>query len=140
MSAATLEDLRTLRPRHVCLIKPSALGDIVNALPVLAALRRRWPEARFTWVVNRSLRGLLDGHPALDEVIAYDRGGTGRSPLGLLRFAGFLRRLGRGDFDLAVDLQGLLRSGLMAFATRAGVRVGLADAREGATRFYTHRV
>jgi ADP-heptose:LPS heptosyltransferase len=137
---AKLEELRTLSPRRICLIKPSALGDIVNALPVLSALRQRWPEAWIAWVVNRSLRSLLDGHPALDEVIVYDRGGMMRSPSGLVQFARFLRQLGRGEFDLTVDLQGLLRSGLMTFATRAGVRVGLGDAREGATRFYTHRV
>ncbi len=133
-------ELRDLSPRRVCLIKPSALGDIVNALPVLSALRRRWPEAKIAWVVNRSLRALLDGHPALNEVISYDRGGTGFSPAGLIDFSQFLGELRRGQFDLTIDLQGLLRSGLMAYATGAGVRVGLADAREGATRFYTHRI
>jgi heptosyltransferase-1 len=137
---STLNDLRTLRPGRVCLIKPSSLGDVVNALPVLTALRRHWPNASIAWVVNRSLRGLLDGHPALDEVITYDRGGTRATPVGLSRFAQFLRQLGRGGFDLAIDLQGLLRSGIMARATGARVRVGLADAREGATRFYTHHV
>jgi heptosyltransferase-1 len=137
---APLDDLRTLRPKRVCLIKPSALGDIVNALPVLAALRHRWPEAWIAWVVNRSLRGLLDGHPALDEVIVYDRGGTKPSPAGMVRTVRFLRQLGRHRFDLTVDLQGLLRSGIMTIATGARVRVGLADAREGAARFYTHRV
>src|SRR5258708_39070201 len=97
-------------PPRICLIKPSALGDIVNALPVLSALRQRWPEAWIAWVVNRSLRGLLDGHPALDEVIVYDRGGMLRSPSGLVQFARFLRQLRRGEFDPTVDLQGLLPS------------------------------
>ncbi len=137
---ATLAELRTLSPQRVCLIKPSALGDIVNALPVLSALRQRWPEAWIAWVVNHSFRGLLDGHPALDEVIPYDRGGTKRSPVGLARLTGFLQQLGRGGFDLTVDLQGLLRSGIMALATGSRVRVGLSDAREGAARFYTHQV
>ncbi len=135
-----LAELQNLRPRRVCLIKPSALGDIVNALPVLSALRQRWPEAWIAWVVNHSFRGLLDGHPALDEVIPYDRGGTKRSPVGLARFTTFLHHLGRSGFDLTIDLQGLLRSGIMALATGSKVRVGLADAREGAGRFYTHLV
>jgi lipopolysaccharide heptosyltransferase I len=138
--SGTLEDLAGLSPRRVCLIKPSSLGDIVHALPVLTILRQHWPEASIAWVVNRSLSSLLDGHPALNEVITYDRGGTHASPAGLSKFAGFLRQLGRGGFDLAIDLQGLLRSGIMALATGAKVRVGLADAREGATRFYTHAV
>jgi lipopolysaccharide heptosyltransferase I len=133
-------DLQRIEPRRVCLIKPSSLGDVVHALPTLAALRRLWPEAHFAWVVNTGLRGLLDGHPMLDEVIPFDRARVGWSPSGLAAFAAFLRSLGRRRFDLAIDLQGLLRSGLMTAATGAPVRVGLAGAREGSTRFYTHRV
>ena len=128
-------DLRQVRPGRVCLIKPSALGDVVNALPTLAALRARWPEARISWVVNRSLRGLIDGNPAIDEVIPHDRAGAG-----IAGFARLLDGLRRRRFDVAIDLQGLLRSGLMAAATGAKVRVGLADFREGSTWFYTHRV
>jgi lipopolysaccharide heptosyltransferase II len=133
-------DLKALRPRRVCLIKPSALGDVVNAFPALAALRSRWPGAHLTWVVNRGLRGLLDGHPEIDAVIAYDRSkGEGRgSRLGT--FTGLLRALRGERFDLTIDLQGLLRSGVMTAATGAPVRVGLADAREGARWVYTHRV
>ena len=92
-----------------------------------------------TWVVNSSLRGLLDGHPELDRVIAFDRGRARRAS-GLAMVARFLASLRRERFDLTIDLQGLLRSGLMTLATGARVRVGLADAREGATRFYTHRI
>jgi heptosyltransferase-1 len=135
-----LHELRDLRPARVCIIKPSALGDVVNALSALSALRAIWPEAKISWVINASLRGLLDGHPELDEVVVYDRARTSFSPRGLARFARFLGGLRGGEYDLAIDLQGLLRSGLMAAATRAPFRVGLADAREGATRFYTHRV
>jgi lipopolysaccharide heptosyltransferase I len=133
-------NLADIEPRRVCLIKPSSLGDVVHALPTLAALRDRWPSARFAWVVNSGLRGLLDGHPLLDEVIPFDRARVGLSPSGLAAFASFLRSLRRERFDVAIDLQGLLRSGLMTAATRAPVRVGLSSAREGATRFYTHRV
>jgi len=127
--------LSTLRPGRVCLIKPSALGDVVNAFHALASLRAHWPSASITWVINKSLRGLVDGHPDVDAVIAYDRVNPRVGP-----FLSFLNELRRGRFDLAVDLQGLLRSGVMAAATGAPVRVGLADAREGATWFYTHRV
>jgi len=135
-----LAELRNLRPDRVCLIKPSALGDIVNALPVLSSLREIWPEAKFAWVVNRSLRGLVDGHPELDEVILYDRTKSGLSPRGIGTFAGFLRDLRSRRFDVTIDLQGLLRSGIMTAATGAKFRVGRADAREGGAWFYTHRV
>src|SRR4051794_7965763 len=132
--------LEGLRPERVCLIKPSALGDVVHALPVLSALRARWPSARIAWVINRGLRGLLDGHPELDEVIPFDRAQARLRPGGILVTGRFLVDLRRRRFDLAVDLQGLLRSGIMAAATGAAIRIGLAGAREGATRFYTHRI
>ena len=133
-------DLRSLRPERVCILKPSALGDVVNALPVLSALRERWPEAHFSWVINRGLRGLLDGHPDLDEVIPFDRASVRPTPRGIAEVARFLRGLRRRRFDLVIDLQGLFRSGLMAAASGAPVRVGRRDAREGSARFLTHQV
>lgn len=133
-------DLRALRPARVCIIKPSALGDVANAFSTLHALHELWPEASFAWIINKSLRGLVDNHPLIDDVIVYDRANIRFSPQGLRSLAGFIRGLPGHRFDLAIDLQGLLRSGLMTAATRAPVRVGLADAREGAALFYTHRI
>ena len=51
--------LTGLTPRRIALIKPSALGDIIHALPVLCALRARFPQAHITWVVNRTYEPLL---------------------------------------------------------------------------------
>ncbi|MEO6808780.1 MAG: glycosyltransferase family 9 protein [Isosphaeraceae bacterium] len=133
-------DLTQLRPERVCLIKPSSLGDIVHALPVLSALRRQWPDARMAWVVNTGLRSLLDGHPDLDEVIPFDRAGFRLSPGGLAKFGRFLADLRRRRFDVTIDLQGLLRSGIMTAATGAKVRIGQPFAREGADQFYNHRL
>src|SRR5262249_9477786 len=130
--------LAELDPRRIVLIKPSALGDVINALPALCALRRRFPRAHITWVVNRSYVPLLQGHPDLDATLPFDRGGSRRGWPGRLRaLFSFCRQLRAGAFDLAIDLQGLFRSGLMTRATGAPRRVGLAGAREGARWFYT---
>ena len=138
MPTASLDQLA---PRRVCLIKPSSLGDIVHALPdALGPPRPMARGANLAWVVNRGLRGLLDGHPDLDEVIPFDRARAKFNPSGIASLGRFLAGLRVRNFDLAIDLQGLLRSGIMSVATGAPVRVGLADAREGASRFYTHRV
>jgi lipopolysaccharide heptosyltransferase I len=124
--------------RRIALIKPSALGDIVHSLPVLSALRRRYPHAHITWVVNRSYQPLLADHPDLDATLPFDRsairGGFLAAVVGYGRFFQLLRR---EKFDLVIDLQGLLRTGLMSLATRAPRRVGLDSAREGARWFYT---
>ncbi len=128
-------------PTRIALIKPSALGDILNALPVLAALRRRFPDAHLAWVVNRGYAPLLERHPDIDELIPFDRAAPRGGTLGgAVAFVRFLRLLRRRRFDLAIDLQGLLRSGLMTLATGAPLRVGLASSREGARWCYTHRV
>jgi ADP-heptose:LPS heptosyltransferase len=93
--------------------------------------------------VGGAFASLLDGHPQLDELIRFERRRFARgwhnpsAAAGLFRFA---RDLRRGEFDLVIDLQGLLRSGWMTMRTRAQVRVGFSDARELAHLFYTHRV
>jgi lipopolysaccharide heptosyltransferase I len=138
MAKRELEPLSDLRPRRVCVIKPSALGDIVQSLPVLSALRARWPETHLAWVVNRGLTGLFDRHPELDQVIPFER--TSRGIGRIASAARLARQLREGGFDLAIDLQGLLRSGLMTLGTGAARRVGFADAREGAALAYTDRI
>jgi lipopolysaccharide heptosyltransferase I len=121
--------------KRIAIIKPSALGDIVHALPVLTALRERFANSHITWVVNRTYEPLLRGHPDLDAVLPFDRGARAAvAAMAALRFA---RRLRNNRFDLVLDLQGLFRTGLMAAATGASRRVGLSSAREGATHFYT---
>jgi heptosyltransferase-1 len=128
---------------NVLIIKPSALGDIVHTLPVLNLLRRRWPAARISWLVGSPFASLLHGHPQLDEVITFDRGRFGRSwrdpraAVGLFRF---LNGLGERNFDLVIDLQGLMRSGWLTAFTEAPIRVGFSNAREFAHLFYTHHV
>jgi heptosyltransferase I len=130
-------------PRRILIIKPSALGDVVHTLPVLNLLRRRWPAAHISWVVGGPFASLLEGHPQLDEVVRFERRRFGRgwrdpgAAVGLFKFMSKLRR---GQFDLVLDLQGLLRSGWMTLRTRAPVRVGFSNARELAHLIYTHRV
>jgi lipopolysaccharide heptosyltransferase I len=128
-------------PSRILMIKPSAIGDVVHALPVLNLLRRKWPGSKISWLVTPGCAGLLDGHPQLDEVIRFDRkrlGNTWRS----IGAAGALGDLGRElnsrRFDLVIDLQGLLRSGLLGFGTGAAVRVGSSSDREFGWMFQTH--
>src|SRR2546422_11079910 len=111
MTAVQRMPLNEYAASRIALIKPSALGDIIHSLPVLTALRRRYPAAHITWVVNRNYELLLRGHPDLDETLPFDRGSSRGGGLRAVNsYAGFLRELRRRRFDLAIDLQGLLRS------------------------------
>lgn len=133
----------TLPPSRILIIKPSSLGDLVHALPVLAALREAHPKAHIAWLVNEELADLLEGHPLLDDVIRFDRrrfGRMWRSPRILIDFLQFVGEIRRERFDLVVDLQGLIRSAFLAYASGARQRVGFRTAREFSWLFYSKRV
>jgi lipopolysaccharide heptosyltransferase I len=128
---------------RILLIKPSSLGDIVHALPVLHGLRGRYPHARIDWLIGSAFAPLLEGDAAVDELVIFDRrrfGRIGRSGGATVAFVRFVRELRARRYELVIDLQGLFRTGFLARASGAAVRVGFADAREGAWVFYTHRL
>jgi lipopolysaccharide heptosyltransferase I len=128
-------------PQRILIIKPSAIGDVVHALPVLNLLRRTYPTAHISWLVTPACAGLIDGHPQLDEVIRFDRkrfGRAWRSPAAAAALAAFHGDLYRRQFDLVIDLQGLFRSGWLGFSTGARTRVGTSTDREFGWAFHTH--
>lgn len=114
-------------------IKPSSLGDVIHALPTVHRLRERFPTAHIAWLINRDLRSLLDRCPVINQRIDFPRHEPGHLPA-------LVRHLRRERFDIVVDLQGLLRSGLLTRLTGASRRIGLSDAREGARLFYNELV
>jgi lipopolysaccharide heptosyltransferase I len=129
--------------KKILIVKPSSLGDVVHSLPFLNAVHECFPGAEVHWVIAKGLEGLLEGHPMIHRLIVINKdlwkkvsqaGDTVRE----------IRQLYRGlrneHYDLVVDLQGLLRSGLIAMATHATVRVGFSEAREGSRLFYTRKV
>ncbi|MCB9932797.1 MAG: lipopolysaccharide heptosyltransferase II [Planctomycetes bacterium] len=132
-----------LAGKRLLLIKPSSLGDVVHAVPTAWALKQRWPTLHLAWLVNRGLDSLIRPLSCVDEVIPFDRNRF-RGLIGPLAQGGelrsFTRTLREGRFDAVLDLQGLFRSGLFSWLSRAKVRVGDRDAREGAWMFYTRRV
>ena len=116
--------------KRILIVKLSSIGDVVHALPALSALRKRFPESYIAWVVKKKAADIIIGHPYLDEVIIYE---------GIRKTAKKLRSL---KFDLAIDLQGLFRSGLLTFLSRAKTRLGFsrANSRELSHLFLTQRV
>ena len=130
-------------PQRILLIKPSAIGDVVHTLPVLNLLRRHWPAAAHRVAGDAGVRGPARRAPALETSSASSAAGSRgawRSPRRRRSCCGFGKWLRDRRFDLVIDLQGLFRSGWMAWQTQAPVRVGFANAREFASLFYTHRV
>jgi lipopolysaccharide heptosyltransferase I len=119
-------------PRRILIIRPSALGDVCRTVPCLVSLRRAFPQAEIDWLVNDAFVPAVSAHPGLTAAVPFDRrafgNGIKRLQLGAPR--SFMKKLKAGGYDLVFDLQGLARSGLFAWATRAPRRVGYANARE----------
>src|SRR5512136_2269718 len=133
--------------RRILLVKPSALGDVVHALPVVATLKRRYPEIPLDWLVEEEAAPLVDGHPLVATVVVSGRRRWLRQlrrpadvPATLGEIRAWVKGLRRRRYDVVLDLQGLLKSALYVVAAGAPVRVGLADGREGAPWVLTHRV
>jgi heptosyltransferase-1 len=115
------------QPR-ILIVRLSAIGDTIHAMPVLCALRDQFPNAFLGWVIEGRSGDLLREHKALDELIVLPRGWL-RSP----RIVWELRsRLASRKFDVAIDVQGLSKSAIAAWLSGARRRIGMAgvDGRE----------
>jgi heptosyltransferase-1 len=127
------------------IVRLSARGDVVFGLPLVRAMRHSWPDTRITWVVEKPSADLVEHDPDLDAVIVWDRREwkrllRGGRLISLLREVRRLRRrLRETEAELAVDLQGLLRSSWVARLTGAPIRVAV-EPKEGAGALVTHAV
>ena len=124
---------------NVLVVKPSSLGDIVHTFPAVQLIRRSYPDAHISCVTSAVYTDLVHLCPAVDDVVLFRR-----QRLGQVRNWGeipsFVRDLRVHRYDVAIDFQGLLRSSLIACASRAARRVGFRRAREGAQMLYTEKV
>jgi len=138
-----MTDKITRNPHKILIVKPSSLGDLVHSLPFLNAMKTCFPEAEIHWVIAKGLEGLLDGNPMIKRLWvinkdAWKKIDNAKNTVTEIRT--LFKELKTEKFDLVVDLQGLLRSGIITSATRAPVRIGFQEAREGSRFFYTHKV
>jgi heptosyltransferase-1 len=122
---------------NILIVRLGALGDIVHAIPVAAALRRAYPTAQIDWLVSEKHREILDLVPVIDRPLAIsDRG----LRAGSTRLLAAIRDLRRNRYDLTIDLQGLMKSAIIARFSGAPRVLGFnrTYARESlASSFYT---
>lgn len=127
--------------REVLVIKPSSLGDIIHSAGAVDAIARAGGGCRITWIVNEEYASFVRELPGVAAALPFPRRRFrwSRFPLWLPAAISWMSGL-RNRFDVAVDLQGLQRSGLMARWSGAAERFGPSDARELARIYYTHAV
>jgi heptosyltransferase I len=125
-----------MKSPHILIVRLGAMGDVVHALPAAATLKHHFPSSRLTWAVDPKWAALLDHNPYIDQLLTVNRRDV-RS----LRSAWHV--LTRTRYDIAIDLQGLIKSALVARCSRAPQRIGFhrSQAREPlASRLYTTEV
>ncbi len=130
-------------PKKILIVKPSSLGDVVHSLPFLNSVRSCFPKAEIHWIIAKGLEGLLQGNPMIDKLIVIDKDSwkkISRAALTLRELKGLFSEISGEGYDLAIDLQGLMRSGVITMASRAGLRIGFSEAREGSRLFYNRKV
>jgi len=132
---------------EILIIKLSAIGDVIHTLPSLRALKKTFPEARITWVVETAAADLLEGNPDLDRVIISNR----KTWAGNLKkfeniketiseSADFVRILNERRYDLVIDFHGLFKSAIIAFLVKADRKLGYDSMQELSGIFYSEKI
>jgi lipopolysaccharide heptosyltransferase I len=109
------------------IVRTSALGDILHGMPVAAALKEKYPQCQITWVVDERYQALLAGNPWVDRIllVRFKEGfRTLRDAQGRKNWIDLARALRGLCFDVAIDPQGLFRSGCISYLSRAPIRIG----------------
>ncbi len=133
---------------QILIVKLSSIGDVVHTLPAAAEIRRNLSDAHISWVVERRASAILKDCPAIDELIEVDTRAWRKRPLNdatiadireqIGRVRGGLKNESRSSIDVAIDFQGLIKSGLVVAASRAASRMGFetGELREKASRLF----
>lgn len=131
---------------NILIVKLSAIGDVIHTLPSLAALRKLYPEAHITWVVEEAAAGLVNNHPLLDAVLISRRKswikylGKGEFSRPLREMRAFLRELRKRPYDLVIDFHGLLKSALIVLLSGGKRKLGYDSMQELSGLFYNEKI
>ena len=129
-------------PLEILIVKLSAIGDVVHTLAFLDVLHQNFSKAKIDWLVEEGASGIIEGHPAIRRVIISKRKSWLRNLFENRRYGqvfreilSFKKDLRHRHYDVVIDLQGLLKSGVLVGFSRGNRKVGMAGAREGAWLF-----
>ena len=127
----------------ILVIKPSSLGDVIHALPFLNALKETFPDSQVDWVISRNIKDIIQDIPLINSLIVLDKDSWKRIrniPKTLAEISKLRKALKAKHYDIVVDLQGLLRSGLISLSAPSTMKIGFADAREGSRFCYDRKI
>jgi ADP-heptose:LPS heptosyltransferase len=107
-------------PKKILIVLFGAIGDVARALPLAVRIKNNWPDVELSWTVEPASQGLLLSHPAVDKVYLFNR------KRGLVGYLDLIKELRGNKFDITLDLQRLIKSGVASFFSGAPVRIGFS--------------
>ena len=131
---------------NILIVKLSAIGDVIHTLPSLAALRRLYPDAHITWVVEEAAADLIVNHPLLDEALIFRRKSWLKNiKAGQIRptwreMRSFFRRLRGRPYELVIDFHGLLKSSVIVFLSKGKRKLGYDSWQELSGLFLNEKI
>lgn len=116
--------------RNILIVKLSAIGDVIHALPVAQALKQRFPASKLTWIVEKPAYDLLTMNQHIDEILLFEKAKY-KTWKGFVKYGPDLAKMLKAHhFDLVLDLQGLFKSAALAWLSGAPQRIGYCNMRE----------
>ena len=127
--------------KRFLIVKPSSLGDIIHAFPAVSMLAAKYPDAQIDWLAVPAFAPVVKYHPAVDHVILFHRKEMGRVSKFPGAFLSLFSDIRKNRYDAVIDLQGLLRSALIARMAKAKTVAGPAETREALSKvFYKYKM
>lgn len=125
---------------RILIIRLSAIGDVVRVLPALHCLRETYPNAQIDWVVEKKSAAILSGHPAIDQVLVFERSNDFKASF--KAFRSICKQIRSNRYDIVMDFHGIAKSGLMTAFSGAPERYGFSRPRsqEGSYLFTNRKV
>ena len=116
--------------KNILIVKLSAIGDVIHALPVSYAIKETFPNAKITWVVEPPAYDLLKMNPCVDKIILFQKKDFKTFSGFMKKFFPFKQEIQSENYDAVLDLQGLFKSAAIAFFAKANIKLGICDMRE----------
>lgn len=123
--------------KNILVVKLSAIGDVIHALPVSYAIKETFPDAHLTWVVEPPAYDILKDNPYIDEILIFEKRKFKSIGGFLSNFGPFKEKLCQRKYDASLDLQGLFKSASIAFVSGAANRLGTCNMREMSDKIST---